>query len=66
MGIVHLGGAISWHNNHHAHPAYFYVKRKWWEFDAHYMTLRILESLGAVSNIKVKIDLDDCKNTKAH
>ncbi len=27
MAMVHLGGAISWHNNHYARPDYFSVKR---------------------------------------
>lgn len=52
MAAIHLGGAISWHNNHHAHPGYFYVKSRWWELDVHYLFLRVLQSVGLVSNIK--------------
>ncbi len=33
MFAFHLGGAISWHNNHHAHQGYFSVKSHWWEVD---------------------------------
>jgi fatty-acid desaturase len=53
MAAIHLGGAISWHNNHHAHPRYFSVKRKWWEFDVHLLFLRGLERLSLVSDIKI-------------
>jgi stearoyl-CoA desaturase (delta-9 desaturase) len=58
MGAVHLGGAISWHNNHHAHPAYFTVKAKWWEIDAHYLFIKSLSRLGLTWDIKV---LDETK-----
>lgn len=53
MAAVHLGGAISWHNNHHGKPAYFTVKRRWWEFDVHYLFLKMLEIAGVVSDIRV-------------
>jgi stearoyl-CoA desaturase (delta-9 desaturase) len=52
MAILHLGGAISWHNNHHALPQYFSVRRKWWEFDVHRLMLRVLEKLGLVWDIR--------------
>ncbi len=52
MAAVHLGGAISWHNNHHAEPNYFSVKKKWWEFDAHYLFLKVLEKFGLVWKIE--------------
>ncbi|MEO0336467.1 MAG: hypothetical protein AAF202_08735 [Pseudomonadota bacterium] len=53
MAALHLGGAISWHNNHHARPKYFMVKSNWWEFDVHHMFLKALKSLGAVKTIRV-------------
>ena len=53
MAAIHLGGAISWHNNHHAHQTYFTVRRRRWEFDAHGAFLRLLERAGLVWNIKV-------------
>lgn len=56
MAALHWGGAVSWHNNHHARPGYFSVKTKWWEFDMHLVVLRALKSLGLVSEIKT---LDD-------
>lgn len=55
MGIIHLGGAISWHNNHHAHPGYFVVRRKRWEIDVHYRMVWLLSLFGWTSNIK-KLD----------
>jgi fatty-acid desaturase len=53
MAAVHLGGAISWHNNHHAHQHYFTVKKNWWEFDVHYQFLVLLSRFGWVSDILV-------------
>ncbi|MCB0416709.1 MAG: fatty acid desaturase [Bdellovibrionaceae bacterium] len=53
MFVVHLGGAISWHNNHHAHPSYFTVRKNWWEIDLHYAFLRTLGLFGLVWDIKV-------------
>lgn len=52
LGMIHLGGAISWHNNHHAHPAYVKVKAKWWEIDVHFCLLNALEFTGLASDIK--------------
>jgi fatty-acid desaturase len=52
MAAVHLGGAISWHNNHHAHPDYFSVKLRWWEFDVHHAFLRLLQRMGLVWEIR--------------
>lgn len=62
MFVVHLGGAISWHNNHHAYPAFFTVKRNWWEIDLHYYFLRILQFFGLVSQIKVMDDQPPLSN----
>lgn len=56
MATLHLGGAISWHNNHHAHRDYFSVYKHWWEFDVHRKFLQTLEFFGLVWNIRV---LDD-------
>lgn len=53
MAFIHLGGAISWHNNHHAHQHYFTVKKNWWEFDAHHFFLKSLEKFGLVSDILI-------------
>lgn len=53
MAILHGGGAISWHNNHHAHMGYFTVKKNWWEFDLHHQLLRLLGLFGLVTDIKI-------------
>lgn len=53
MAILHGGGAISWHNNHHAHMGYFTVRKRRWEFDAHHGILRVLRVFGLVGKIKV-------------
>ncbi len=52
MAVLHWGGAISWHNNHHAHPDFFSVRVRGWEFDIHRWVLRVLEQLGWVWNIR--------------
>lgn len=59
MLLLHGGGAVSWHNNHHAHMGYFMVRKNWWEFDLHYWFLRGLQVFGLVGNIKVR---DDYRN----
>lgn len=65
MAFIHLGGAISWHNNHHAHPGYFTVRRNWWEFDAHHQFLRLLSVFGLVSDIKVLDEVGSRTKTPA-
>ena len=60
MASIHLGGAISWHNNHHAHQHYFHVKKHWWEFDVHHLFLMGLEKIGLASDILV---LDESGDT---
>lgn len=63
MGIIHLGGAVSWHNNHHAHPAYFKVKANWWEIDVHHRALKFLEYLVLASDIK---EFNESEHTHQH
>ena len=59
MLLIHGGGAISWHNNHHAHPNYFMVRKNWWEFDVFYLSLKVLEKFKLAGDIKV---FDEHKN----
>lgn len=40
-----------WHNNHHADQRAAAHGHKWWEFDVTWITIRILEKLGLVSNV---------------
>jgi stearoyl-CoA desaturase (delta-9 desaturase) len=56
LAALHWGGAVCWHNNHHANPAYFTVKRRWWEFDAHYWVLTAASKIGLIWNIRVLND----------
>lgn len=56
MALFHWGGAVSWHNNHHAEPTFFSVKRNSWEFDFHCQLLRVIERLGWVWEITRKVD----------
>jgi stearoyl-CoA desaturase (delta-9 desaturase) len=41
-----------WHNNHHARPTSATVAVRWWEFDPTYWTLKGLEKLGLVWDLR--------------
>ena len=62
LGLIHGGGAIGWHNNHHAHPGYFMVKKNWWEHDVYFSIMKGLGLFGLVWDIKV---LDETKQQKS-
>jgi stearoyl-CoA desaturase (delta-9 desaturase) len=47
-----LTGGDGWHNNHHAHPVLAAHGHRWWEFDATYIAIRILEFLGLAKQVK--------------
>ena len=40
-----------WHNNHHADQRAAAHGHKWWEFDVTWITIRLLERLGLVSDV---------------
>ena len=42
-----------WHNNHHAHPVSARHGLAWYEFDISWITLRMLNALGVVRDLKV-------------
>jgi stearoyl-CoA desaturase (Delta-9 desaturase) len=42
-----------WHNNHHAHPTSARHGLAWYEVDFSWITLRIMQAVGLVSNLKV-------------
>ncbi|MBI1358369.1 MAG: acyl-CoA desaturase [Acidobacteria bacterium] len=42
-----------WHNNHHAHPASARHGMAWYEVDVTWMTIRLLQAVGFVSNVKL-------------
>ena len=42
-----------WHNNHHAHPVSARHGLVWWEFDISWITLKLFNAIGLVSDLKV-------------
>jgi stearoyl-CoA desaturase (delta-9 desaturase) len=50
-GILALGEG--WHNNHHAFPTSARHGLRWWEFDASYLVIRVLEWLGLAWQVRV-------------
>jgi len=42
-----------WHNNHHAHPVSARHGLAWWEFDISWLTLKLFNAVGLVSDLKV-------------
>lgn len=42
-----------WHNNHHAHPVSARHGLAWYEFDISWITLKMLNAIGVVSDLKV-------------
>jgi stearoyl-CoA desaturase (Delta-9 desaturase) len=42
-----------WHNNHHYYPASARVGLRWWQIDANYAILKLLERCGIVWDLKV-------------
>ena len=42
-----------WHNNHHAHPVSARHGLAWYEFDISWITLKLFNAIGLVSDLKV-------------
>lgn len=42
-----------WHNNHHAHPRVAKAGQRWWEIDATWWAIRVLQVLGLAKKIVV-------------
>jgi fatty-acid desaturase len=42
-----------WHNNHHAHPVSARHGLAWYEFDATWVSLKVLKAVGLVWDIKI-------------
>jgi stearoyl-CoA desaturase (delta-9 desaturase) len=42
-----------WHNNHHAHPVSARHGLAWYEFDISYITLKLMQAAGMISNLQV-------------
>lgn len=49
--VALLTGGEGWHNNHHADPASATVQHRWWEFDPNYYVIRLLATVGLVTDI---------------
>lgn len=52
LAPLRLGGAAAWHNNHHAFPHYFHVRRYAWEIDGQHAFLKLLSRLGLVWDVQ--------------
>jgi len=51
FGYLSFGEA--WHNNHHAYPSAATTSLRWWELDVAYLSLKIFEKMGWVSELKM-------------
>ena len=51
FGILALGEG--WHNNHHAFPTSARHGLRWWQFDASYLVIRLMERIGLASDVRV-------------
>ncbi len=51
VGIIALGEG--WHNNHHKFPLSARHGLKWWQLDLTWIVLRMLETVGLVSDLKL-------------
>ena len=46
-----LANGEGWHNNHHADQRSAAHGHKWWEFDVTWITIRMLEMVGLVTQV---------------
>ena len=46
-----LANGEGWHNNHHADQRSASHGHKWWEFDVTWITIRLLEMVGLVTQV---------------
>lgn len=49
--VALVSAGEGWHNNHHWDPASASVQHRWWEFDATYYTIRLLERMGLARDV---------------
>ncbi len=52
LGFMHLLQGENWHRNHHARPGLAQLGWKWWQLDCGYLVIRILEKLGAATEVR--------------
>jgi stearoyl-CoA desaturase (delta-9 desaturase) len=53
MPIALVSFGEGWHNNHHAFPTSARHGLEWWQFDASWVVLNIMKSLGLVWNLRL-------------
>jgi stearoyl-CoA desaturase (delta-9 desaturase) len=51
IALVSLGEG--WHNNHHAFPTSARHGLAWWEFDASWIVITLMRSVGLVWNVRL-------------
>jgi stearoyl-CoA desaturase (delta-9 desaturase) len=49
--VAVITGGEGWHNNHHHDQAGASVQHRWWEMDANYYVIKLLEFCGLASNV---------------
>ena len=49
--VALVSAGEGWHNNHHWDPASASVQHRWWEFDATYYTIRLMERIGLAHDV---------------
>lgn len=49
--VGYLSNGEGWHNNHHADQRAAAHGHRWWEFDVTWITIRVLERVGLVSEV---------------
>ncbi|RZC44485.1 hypothetical protein C5167_037441 [Papaver somniferum] len=56
-----LGHGEGWHNNHHAFEFSARLGLEWWQIDAPWYDIKLLEYLGLASNVKVPTEIQKFK-----
>ncbi len=51
--VVLLAWGEGWHNNHHAFPRSARHGLRWWELDANYLAISVLQALGLVWDVRI-------------
>src|SRR5215469_7596939 len=49
--VALISNGEGWHNNHHADQRSAAHGHRWWEFDVTYLTIRLLEKVGLVTDV---------------
>lgn len=52
FGLALITGGEGWHNNHHHYPSAASQGFYWWEIDTTYYTLRLMNMLGLISDLR--------------